>query len=162
VTTLTGRLPLGKVIWADSQETRVFGAGYGAFFTTKRTISLASILEWYPGHSHNAYLETIVDLGFLGLAILLWLIGASFLTGIQLNRSTGNDAYIFVSALMAAGVIDGFVEVMFVSVRDLGLYVGISISLLMLRSGADKKSSIEAIDKPSLGTKNSAKYNAKR
>lgn len=137
VTTLTGRLPLWNVIWNDCVDTRIFGVGYGAFFTTKRTISLAGVLEWFPGHCHNAYLETIVDLGFVGLGILLWLVGAAFLTGIKLGRASGNDVYLYVSALVVAGIIDGFVEVMFISVRDLGLYVGISLSLLMFHNRSD-------------------------
>lgn len=137
VSTLTGRLPLWEVIWRDCADTRLFGAGYGAFFTTKRTISLAGTLQWFPSHSHNAYLETIVDLGYIGLAILIWLITASFVVATKLSVQTKKYAYLFVAGLVAAGVIDGFVEVIFVSIRELGLYVGLAIMMLIFRHPTD-------------------------
>jgi exopolysaccharide production protein ExoQ len=64
VTTLTGRLPLWKVVWEDSEETRALGAGYGAFFTTKRTISLAKTLDWFPGgHRLRGVVSAALDRG---------------------------------------------------------------------------------------------------
>lgn len=137
VTTLTGRLPLWREILRDSQSDRLLGAGYGAFFNTRRTFSLAKKLEWFPRHSHNAYLETIVDLGYVGLSLLIGVAASSIIGSARLAAATGNTAYLFVFGFLAAGLIDAFVEVMYVSVRDLGFFVGLSVSLLYVVHPAD-------------------------
>ncbi len=137
VSTLTGRLPLWHVIWNDSRDIRIFGAGYGAFWSANRTFSLAGTLEWFPRHSHNAYLETIVDLGFVGLALLLGIVVASLVVGYRMYRDTQNVVYALVVGFVAAGIIDGFVEVIFVSIRELGLFIGLAICMLMLRHRSD-------------------------
>ena len=137
VSTLTGRLPLWEVVWNDSHGVRIFGAGYGAFWTTKRTYSLSGFLEWYPRHSHNAYLETIVDLGLVGLMLLISIIATSLVVAIRSYLTTQNVVYAFVAGFVAAGIIDGFVEVIFVSIRELGLFIGLAICLLMFRHPVD-------------------------
>lgn len=137
VSTLTGRLPLWAVVWEDSKDVQLFGAGYGAFWTTKRTYSLAGMLEWFPRHSHNAYLETIVDLGFIGLLLLILMIVVSLVISLRLYLNSRNVVYAFVAGLIAAGIIDGFVEVIFVSIRELGLFVGLALCMLMFRHPAD-------------------------
>ena len=137
ISTLTGRLPLWRLVWEDSREIRWLGAGYGAFWSTNRTFSLAGTLEWFPRHSHNAYLETIVDLGFVGLGLLLGLIVTALTVSYRMFKDTRNVVYAFVAAFVAAGIIDGFVEVIFVSIRELGLFVGIAMCMLMLRNRYD-------------------------
>jgi O-antigen ligase len=94
-------------------------------------------LEWFPRHSHNAYLETIVDLGFVGLALLLGIVVASLVVGYKMYRDTQNVVYALVVGFVAAGIIDGFVEVIFVSIRELGLFSGLAICMLMLRHRSD-------------------------
>lgn len=148
VSTLTGRLPLWEVIWNDSHDTQIFGAGYGAFWTTKRTYSLSGFLEWFPRHSHNAYLETIVDLGFVGLILLIAIIITSFTVAIRSYLTTQNAVFAFVAGFVAAGIIDGFVEVIFVSIRELGLFIGLAICLLMIRHPVDISAAAVSNQKP--------------
>ncbi|MEQ1830926.1 MAG: O-antigen ligase family protein [Pirellula sp.] len=143
VSTLTGRLPLWRVLWRESRHDRVIGVGYGAFFTTKRTNALARELQWFPGHSHNAYFETVLDLGYAGLCILFWLVAATFVEAVRLCNASRNYAYAFVASLMVAGLLDGVVEVMFVSVRELGLFVGMAITMLFLYHPFDMRQAVE-------------------
>src|SRR5205814_9886615 len=44
---------------------------WGAFWLVERTITAHDILGWYPRHSHNAYLQIVVNLGIVGLLIAL-------------------------------------------------------------------------------------------
>jgi exopolysaccharide production protein ExoQ len=148
VSTLTGRLPLWRVVWEDSKETRIFGAGYGAFWSTNRTFSLAGTLDWFPRHSHNAYLETIVDLGCVGLTLLLGIVVVSLIVSYRMFKKTRNVAYAFVVAFVAAGIIDGFVEVIFVSIRELGLFIGLAICTLMLPHRSDAIAYSKTLAKP--------------
>ena len=137
VTTLTGRLPLWHLIWEDSKDIHMMGAGYGAFWSAKRTFSLAGTLEWFPRHSHNAYIETIVDLGFVGLGLLFGIVVASLIVSFKMFKETQNVVYAFVLGFVAAGIVDGFVEVIFVSIRELGLFIGLAICMLMMRHRSD-------------------------
>jgi hypothetical protein len=66
----------------------------------------------------------------VGLCLLLWIVGATFVVSVSYSVSSHNFVYAFIAGLMAAGVIDGFVEVMFVSVRELGLFLGMCITML--------------------------------
>src|SRR5262249_20022832 len=68
---LTGRVPLWNYIWEQSAGHRLQGFGCGAFWTIDRTIAADDALEWYPRHSHNAYIQIIVNLGIVGLVVAL-------------------------------------------------------------------------------------------
>src|SRR4029078_10783579 len=68
---LTGRLPLWNYIWEQSAGHRLQGFGCGAFWTIERTMAADDALEWYPRHSHNAYIQIVVNLGIVGLVMAL-------------------------------------------------------------------------------------------
>ena len=132
VGTLTGRIPLWEAVLDESKENRLKGYGYGAFWNSERTTKLSKQLDWYPGHSHSAYIQTVLDIGYFGLAVVLALV----LTGLVQSATTflqsGEHEYRFVFGLLAAGLIDGIVEVSFVYPRELGLFVGISLFTLIV------------------------------
>ncbi len=127
VATLTGRLPLWKTLWRESRDRRWLGYGYGAFFTTERMQQLEEELQWYPGHAHSAYLQTVLDIGLVGAALMLALIVANLRRAYRLVRRTGDPAYRFIFGLLAAGFVDGLVEVSFVYPRGLGLFVAMAM-----------------------------------
>jgi hypothetical protein len=52
-------------------------------------------------------------------------------------KKTRTAVYAFVVAFVAAGIIDGFVEVIFVSIRELGLFIGVAVCMLMVRNQSD-------------------------
>jgi len=92
VGTLTGRIPLWEAVWQESQGRHWQGYGYGAFWSIEQTEKLFEELKWYPRHSHSAYVHTILDLGYIGLGLLLtlvaWRLASSRLGGdISLPRT---------------------------------------------------------------------------
>ena len=130
VGTLTGRIPLWSAIIKESKDNRLKGYGYGAFWNSDRTIKLAKQLDWFPGHSHSAYVQTVLDIGYFGAFTILMLVFATIIRAAMLFFATGNPAYKFVFGLLIAGLIDAFVEVSFVYPRELGLFVGIVMFML--------------------------------
>ena len=132
VGTLTGRVPLWQAVLKESKDHRWKGYGYGAFWNSDRTIKLSKQLDWFPGHSHSAYLQTVLDVGYVGAALMLMLVFAALARAFLLLRSTGDPAYKFVIGLLMAGLIDGIVEVSFVYPRELGLFVAIAMFMLVV------------------------------
>lgn len=69
--TLTGR----TVIWARLleaiQHRPVLGYGYRAFWESNYAVELMTISGFFAGHSHNGYVDMLLDLGGLGLAVYL-------------------------------------------------------------------------------------------
>ena len=132
VGTLTGRVPLWQAVLKESKDHRWKGYGYGAFWNTDRTVKLAKQLDWFPGHSHSAYLQTVLDVGYIGATLILLLVFAAIVRATLLLRATGDPSYKFVIGLLMAGLIDGIVEVSFVYPRELGLFVAIAMFMLVV------------------------------
>jgi O-antigen ligase len=118
---LTGRLPLWNYIWEQSDGRRLQGFGCGAFWTIDRTIAADDALEWYPRHSHNAYIQIIVNLGIVGLVVALTAGIWSFIRYKRLIVTTGLPEYSALAAIMIGMFVNGCAESVFVMPRDMGL-----------------------------------------
>jgi O-antigen ligase len=62
--TLTGRTEIWNSLLPYAQKHFILGYGYGGFWTTSLRIRIAS-------HAHNGYLDTILNLGIVGLILLI-------------------------------------------------------------------------------------------
>src|SRR5262249_39412434 len=74
--TFTGRSNIWTIVPDHMQTSPLFGTGYGAYWAgpDPRSPSYAFITKmngFYPGSSHNGYLEVANDLGWIGLICLL-------------------------------------------------------------------------------------------
>jgi O-antigen ligase len=70
--TLTGRTDLWKILLA-SKINPLIGAGFESFWLGERREKLWDIYWWHPNEAHNGYLETYLNLGLIGLALMLLL-----------------------------------------------------------------------------------------
>ena len=68
---LTGRLPLWTELWNYVEDKPLYGHGYEAFWTTDNFVAVASEIDWGPATAHNSFLECLLDLGYVGLAVML-------------------------------------------------------------------------------------------
>jgi O-antigen ligase len=74
--TFTGRSEIWAIIVERIRQDPFLGVGYGAYWTGPVPQSPSYEFIWrmgafYPGSSHNGYLEVANDLGAAGLAVLL-------------------------------------------------------------------------------------------
>jgi O-antigen ligase len=118
---LTGRLPLWNYIWEQSAGHRLQGFGCGAFWTINRTIAADDALEWYPRHSHNAYIQIIVNLGIIGLVVALAVAVWSLVRYKRLIVATRRPEYSALAAILIGMFVNGCAESVFVMPRDMGL-----------------------------------------
>ena len=76
--TLTGRTEL----WAHClavQSSPILGEGFQSFWLPERRDRIAEFYKnWHVGSAHNGYLETYLDLGLIGLSILIGLFIATY------------------------------------------------------------------------------------
>ena len=69
---LTGRVPLWVSITRSVAEKPILGYGYsGYWFVSESWATHAARFAWLPGFAHNGYLDLLLDLGVVGLAVFL-------------------------------------------------------------------------------------------
>ena len=85
---LTGRTQLWGLVWHMIQERPWFGYGYGGFWLgfdgPSAPVWLAT--GWNPPSAHNGLLDLLLDLGFVGLLILVPIVITVFHHAIALAR----------------------------------------------------------------------------
>lgn len=76
--TLTGRLPLWEHLLWYVRERPWLGYGYGGFWTPQRVLKISERLDWVIAHAHNAFLEVTLNIGLVGLALMLIMAMSAF------------------------------------------------------------------------------------
>lgn len=83
--TFTGRTGLWKDLLNNAEKNSVFGVGFGAFWVGRIGYAMYPLdnwtratPEWRPGEGHNGYLDAYVDLGVIGMMLVLLVIGLAF------------------------------------------------------------------------------------
>src|ERR1019366_881272 len=68
---LTGRIDLWQAVWLSISRKPWLGYGFDAFWQNMRGESVNVLLAvgWTPAYAHNGFLDVILGLGFLGLAV---------------------------------------------------------------------------------------------
>jgi O-antigen ligase len=69
--TLAGRTDLWEAVLKEGDAHPLLGAGYGGFWSERMVDHMHDIFSWGPGQSHNGYIETYLNLGLVGLALLI-------------------------------------------------------------------------------------------
>jgi O-antigen ligase len=77
-TEMSGRTRLWEIC-LEFQSNPILGAGFGSFWTPENKEKIAAFYHnWRPGGAHNGYLDMYLDLGLIGLSILIGLLIATF------------------------------------------------------------------------------------
>ncbi|HMO84177.1 MAG TPA: O-antigen ligase family protein, partial [Lacipirellulaceae bacterium] len=117
VTSLAGRIPLWMSIWKEARTQSMRGFGYGAFWLPEKTQDIGEELKWYPRHAHSAYVEIMVNLGFVGLVLVVATAVCGAVRAGQLAGATGLGEYRVFGAWLIAGLGNGVAEAAFVLPR---------------------------------------------
>jgi len=99
--TFTGRTDLWSFIWQFVGDHPLLGCGYGGFWTrlNEDVLLVYDQFIWLPNQSHMGYLDIINELGFIGLALFIWLLVAYFTR--QVRRVTSDPwIWFFAAALV--------------------------------------------------------------
>jgi O-antigen ligase len=146
---LTGRLPLWNYIWDQTEGRHLQGYGWGAFWLVERTLDAHDALGWFPRHSHNAYLQVVVNIGLIGLAIVLSITLWSLARAARFVVETGRPEYSAIVAVFIGMFVNGVAESAFVMPRDMGLFSAAAVMSMVFvhqceSALAAKKSKVRA------------------
>jgi exopolysaccharide production protein ExoQ len=81
---LTGRIPIWITLTEDIAKRPWTGFGFNSYFDDDVLAYIAEEHEWAVPNAHNAYLETVLNTGYIGLGLLL----ATLLVGMVLLSTT--------------------------------------------------------------------------
>jgi exopolysaccharide production protein ExoQ len=108
--TLTGRWPLWTQLTGFVAERPVLGYGYGGFWNYDNSMEVIEEQGWPISHAHNAYLDTMLELGPVGLLALV----VALLLGLRLaylaRMRSGDRGYEFLGLVLAFGMLNGCLE----------------------------------------------------
>lgn len=136
---LTGRFPLWEQALQQADNDLIRGSGFGAFWNNDRTKIMGEELEWFPRHAHSAYIEMIVNLGYIGLGILLVLVLSMLATSFFSSRQTGQVHYTVCTAIIVSEMVYGLTEAAPILPRDQGLFNVILMYALVFSHGTSEK-----------------------
>ena len=108
--TLTGRIPIWTNVLSDVSERPLLGYGYGGFWTCQRIWEYSLSHHWQFNHAHSSYLETLLNVGVLGLALGILIVSSATWIAVRTFNQTRNAVYRFIAAVMTMALIHGFVD----------------------------------------------------
>jgi len=111
--TLTGRVPLWTEILKDVDREPMLGHGYGAYWTTKRVENFARILYWEPPNGHSIYIDCLVELGWIGLILMLLFLVVVLISSLASYFKRGNRIVLFCVSVVLMAMIHGLTEASF-------------------------------------------------
>ena len=108
--TFTGRSYIWAAVGEVSDREALFGYGWGAVWSGSWVQQYVSgVAGFYVPHAHNGYLDTRVQLGYVGLAVIVMILITILFQGISLLLRTGNTSYVFPpTCIMVYGVYNIF------------------------------------------------------
>jgi O-antigen ligase len=129
---LTGRLPIWQAISGDIAKRPFFGYGYGGFWTDQQVWDYSFIRHWEFNHAHSAYLESLLNLGLVGLSLGLFLVLNTARIAAVNYGTTGDVGFRFIAALMILALVHGLVDSNFVIFGFAPLLIMLCISVAAL------------------------------
>lgn len=75
--TLTGRSPVWRECMVYAVERPFHGFGFNSFWTPKRVVDISARARWAVPGAHNGYLELVLGLGIVGLALYVAILGGA-------------------------------------------------------------------------------------
>lgn len=130
---LTGRIPIWGQVLDDIAKRPLLGYGCGSFWTAQRVWEYSFIRKgWQFNHAHNAYLETLLEIGAIGLLLGVLVICAAVCLALRNFSDTGDVGYRFIAAMLIMAMIHGMVDSGFVIIGFAPLLIFMCIFYLVL------------------------------
>lgn len=134
--TLTGRWPLWTQLAGFVAERPALGYGYGGFWNYDNSMEVIEEQGWPISHAHNAYLDTLLELGPVGFLALVLALLLGLRSTYVLGRRSMDRGYEFFGLVLAFGILNGFLESQIIQRTFLTLLVMIIVAHVARRVGA--------------------------
>ncbi|MBI1171373.1 O-antigen ligase family protein [bacterium] len=119
--TLTGRVPLWALVDTRIAQRPWLGYGYQAFWAPgkQQALWIAGILQWSPPHSHNGYLDILLNFGVLGLAIFALAVVQTIRRGASLHCAAPQEGWAWMNVMVGVMLTLNLTESNLLSQNDL-------------------------------------------
>ncbi len=107
VSGLSGRAELWNELGEFVKERPIVGYGFGGFWTENRVLAIADSQRWRIRDSHSIYIDTVLDLGFIGLVIFLTLLIVAWWRARRTCVNGGDEGGAFALSLLTLWMADG-------------------------------------------------------
>ena len=133
--TLTGRTVLWEAVWERVLRQPWFGYGYGGFWNAKSEVfSIWVTTGWKMNHPHNGFMALLLDLGFVGLTILLVALSQSFYRALLLARLESSAAAFLPVASLFFLITSNLTESDLVGSNSFNWLLYVSLTLTVIKS----------------------------
>jgi O-antigen ligase len=105
--TLTGRTDLWRMMGYEIARHPWLGAGFGGFWLGLEgpSFTIVRFFAWRPGQAHNGYIDVVNELGYVGLALLLFVLAAHLRTIYWINRRGDGLTAVFHLAILVSALL---------------------------------------------------------
>jgi exopolysaccharide production protein ExoQ len=108
--TLSGRAFIWPEVMYFALQRPLLGFGYESFWTPGRIETISTNLGWGLREAHNGYLETLLSLGVVGLALLLLVVASGLAASVRGYVRSRDSVYALPLGLTVFGLINAGLE----------------------------------------------------
>jgi O-antigen ligase len=112
---LTGRVPLWQNLIALIDNRILIGFGYGSFWTPQHIRFASGVVGSGISHAHCGYLEVVLNVGLVGLAIYSLAVAATLREACRGCRVAPEAGNLFLAALLCFALVHAISEALFVT-----------------------------------------------
>jgi O-antigen ligase len=107
---LSGRFLIWPEVLYYIGKRPLYGYGYDSFWTADHIDAISTQLQWGLREAHNAYLETTLGIGLIGLGLALMAVFCGLATAVAEYKRYRHPLYAYLVGLIVFGLIDGLLE----------------------------------------------------
>lgn len=135
--TLTGRVPLWRLVDQQIASRLLLGFGYQAFWTKANLAAwkIWSALRWMAPHAHNGYRDTLLSFGIVGFAVFIVAVARALRDGARLQCRQPQEGWLWLNVLMGAFLVTNLTESMFL-VPNETLFILFATAMISVSSHA--------------------------
>lgn len=107
---LTGRIPLWDLLFSSAMQRPMLGYGFDSFMSPRHAAQVAAILAFGLNSAHSVYLDVLLGVGFIGLALFLAVMGLSIVRAVRSYRIVRDPVLAFFAALIVFELFSGTLD----------------------------------------------------
>lgn len=108
---LTGRVPLWQFLIANYIDIRpLFGYGFQGFWTPGHILRASASQDWLIMHGHSGYLDLLLDLGYVGVGLMVAVLIAASRRALVYFRGTEDPTWLFLMSLIVMAFVMSFLD----------------------------------------------------
>jgi len=130
---LTGRIPIWTEVSRFVAARPILGYGYEAFWNPDNILLVSRAMQWSIRESHNAWFDTTLCVGVIGLALLVTTVISGIGAAVRRYRQTGEAGYVFFAGLFIYAIVNCFLESGMVTPMCVPLIAGCGFCMLSFR-----------------------------